>query len=68
MTLSGANRHDSMMLAATLDAIPGVRRKECGRPRRRPDRLHADKGYDHRRCQTECRRRGIKPRIAVSAR
>ena len=64
MTLSGANRHDSMMLAATLDAIPGVRRKGRSRPRRRPDRLHADKGYDHRRCRMECRARGIRPRIA----
>ena len=64
MTLSGANRHDSMMLAATLDAIPGVRRKGRGRPRGRPVRLHADKGHDHRRCRAECRVRGIKPRIA----
>ena len=64
VTLSGANRHDSMMLAATLDAIPCMRRKGRGRPRRRPDRLHADKGHDHRRCRAECRARGIKPRIA----
>ncbi|MGI4802906.1 MAG: IS5 family transposase [Janthinobacterium lividum] len=64
VTLSGANRHNSMMLAATLDAIPGVRRKGRGRPRRRPDRLHADKGYDHRRCRAECHARGIKPRIS----
>jgi len=35
-----------------------------GRPRRRPDKLHADKAYDHRRCRTACRRRGIAPRIA----
>lgn len=26
--------------------------------------LHADKGYDHRRCRRECRARGIVPRIA----
>jgi transposase len=35
-----------------------------GRPRRRPDKLHADKGYDHRRCRHECRARNITPRIA----
>ena len=28
------------------------------------DKLHGDKGYDHRRCRRECRIRGIKPRIA----
>lgn len=64
MTLSGANRHDSMMLAATLDAIPPVGSGKRGRPRRRPQKLHADKAYDSRRCRAECRRRGIKARIA----
>ena len=52
------------MLAATLDAISGVRRKGRGRPRRQPDRLHVDKGHDQRRCRAECRTRGIKPRTA----
>ena len=60
---SGANRHDSKMLAAVLDVVPGVRRGR-GRPRRRPKKLHADKAYDHRRCRTECRERSITPRIA----
>ena len=53
-----------MMLVATLDAVQGVRTRGRGRPRKRPDKLHADKGYDHRRCRCECRARGIKPRIA----
>ncbi|MDJ0391700.1 transposase, partial [Roseomonas sp. E05] len=35
-----------------------------GRPRRRPAKLHADKGHDHRRCRQEGRARGIVPRIA----
>ena len=61
--LSPANRHDSMMLAPALDAIPGVRHGR-GRPRKRPDKLHADKAYDHHRCRSECRKRAIKPRIA----
>ena len=61
--LSPANRHDSIMLAATLDAVPGVRHGR-GRPRRRPKKLHADKAYDHRRCRAECRSRSIAPRIA----
>ncbi len=67
VTLSGANRHDSMALAATLDAVPGMRTGRRGRPRRRPDKLHADKAYDHRRCRDECRARSIKPRIARRA-
>jgi transposase len=35
-----------------------------GRPRRRPDKLHADKGYDYRTCRRALRRRGIMGRIA----
>ena len=61
--LSPANRHDSLMLAATLDAVPGVRHGR-GRPRKRPKKLHADKAYDHRRCRAECRARSIRARIA----
>jgi IS5 family transposase len=53
-----------MMLAPTLDAVPGLRSGRRGRPRCRPGKLHADKGYDHRRCRRECRDRGITPRIA----
>lgn len=64
LTLSGANRHDSMMLAPTLDAVPRIRIGHRGRPRQRPGKLHADKAYDHRRCRRECRARGITPRIA----
>jgi IS5 family transposase len=52
------------MLAPTLDAIPPIRSGKRGRPQRRPDKLHADKAYDHRRCRRECRARGIVPRIA----
>ena len=64
VALSGANRHDSRMLAPTLDAVPPVRSGRRGRPRRRPGKLHADKAFDHRRCRRECRARGITPRIA----
>lgn len=63
VTLSPANRHDSRMLEATVDAIPAIR--QCaGRPRRRPAKLHADKGYDFSRCRRALRRRAIIPRIA----
>ena len=33
---------------ATVDAIEPIRAKTRGRPRRRPHKLHADKGYDYR--------------------
>lgn len=63
MRLSPANRHDSLLLAPTLDAVPGVRHGR-GRPRKRPDKLHADKAYDNCRCRSQCRARAITPRIA----
>ena len=61
--LTGANVHDSMPFEALLDAVPHIAGKR-GRPRRRPDKLHADKAYDYRRCRKACQRRQIKPRIA----
>ena len=63
LLLSAANVHDSRLLEPLLDAVPPIR--QCaGRPRKRPGKLHADKGYDYRRCRRACRRRGIVPRIA----
>ncbi len=64
MLTGPANQHDSQMLASVLDAIPALRNGRRGRPRQRPDKLHADKGYDYRRCRRACRTRGIQPRIA----
>jgi transposase len=61
--LTGANVHDSKMLEDMLDAIPAVGGRP-GRPRNRPEKCHADKGYDYPRCREACRRRGIVPRIA----
>jgi transposase len=52
------------MLGPLLDAVAPVRTGRRGRPRRRPAKLHADKGYDYRRCGDECVRRGVKHRIA----
>jgi transposase len=63
LLLSAANVHDSRLLEPLLDAVPPIR--QCaGRPRKRPAKLHADKGYDYDRCRHACRRRGIVPRIA----
>nr|USU34363.1 IS5 family transposase [Methylobacterium sp. OTU13CASTA1] len=64
LTFTGANRHDSVMMAPTLDAIPPVRSGRRGRQRRRPHKLHADTAYDARARRQECRARGIVPRIA----
>lgn len=58
-----ANQHDSMALEPLLDRVRPVRGRR-GRPRKRPGKLHADKGYDYRRCRLACRRRRIQPRIA----
>jgi len=61
--VTGANRHDSVVFEDLIDALPAVAGR-CGRPRRWPDKLHADKGYDFARCRNHLRRRGIKVRIA----
>ena len=64
MLTGPADQHDSPMIALTLNAIPPVRSGRRGRPRLRPGKLHADKGYDYRRCRREGRARGIRSRIA----
>jgi transposase len=61
--LTAANVHDSVVLEEALDAVPPVRQPR-GRPRRRPEKLHADKAYDHRRCRRALTKRRIKVRIA----
>ena len=61
--LSGANRHDSVVFAELLDAIPPIRQPN-GRRRKRPGKLHADKAYDIPRCRRALRRRHIQVRIA----
>jgi len=48
---------------ALLDGVPPVRGR-VGRPRRRPERLLADRGYDHDKYRRLVWRRGIKPVIA----
>ncbi len=57
-TLTGGNRHDSTQLIPLLDRVPPVKGK-VGRPRRRPDRLCADRGYDFDVRRRELRQRGI---------
>ena len=61
--VSGANRPDHTVFAPLVERIPPIKRPR-GRPRKRPDKLHADKGYDYRHCRAHLRRRGIQARIA----
>lgn len=46
-----------------IDAVPPVRGKR-GRPRRRPEKLHGDKGYDYPECRKALTKRKIKVRLA----
>jgi hypothetical protein len=61
--LSAANVHDSMIFEEPVDAVAPVKGRR-GRPRKRPGKLHADKGYDFPRCRLFLRRCGVAPRIA----
>jgi transposase len=50
-------------LLVLLDRVPPVRGR-VGRPRRRPQTLIADRGYDHDKYRRLVQRRGVKPIIA----
>jgi transposase len=60
--VTAANTPDAAVFAALLDDIPRVQTPAGGR-RCRPDKCHADKAYDQRRCRGYLTRRGIKVRI-----
>ncbi|WTQ10429.1 IS5 family transposase [Streptomyces sp. NBC_00228] len=63
VSLTGGNRNDVTQLLPLLDKIPPVA-GVVGRPRRRPDMLFADRGYDHDKYRRLLRRRNIRPAIA----
>jgi len=64
ITLSGANVPDGKRMEVTVDAVEPIKRP-CGRPRKRPAKLHADKAYyDAAALRQALRRWGITPRIA----
>jgi transposase len=60
--LTGANRHDSVVFEELIDAIPPIKQAN-GRRRKRPEKLHADKGYDIPRCRRALTQRHIQVRI-----
>ncbi len=57
--ITPGQRHDSTQLESVLDGIRVRRPGGRGRPRTRPDRLIADKGYSYPRCRQLLRRRQI---------
>ncbi|GGR43263.1 hypothetical protein GCM10015536_56520 [Streptomyces griseomycini] len=57
--ISGANLHDSLGLKPLVRGIPPIRSRR-GPRRRRPAKLHADKGYDYDHLRRWLRKRGIR--------
>ena len=66
-TTTAANVNEVTQLRGLVEAIPPVRGKP-GRPRRRPDRLYGDRGYDSEPERRWLRRRGIEPFLRSAVR
>ncbi|MFF1836363.1 IS5 family transposase [Streptomyces sp. NPDC058231] len=66
VAISGANLHDSQALIPLMQGIPPIRSRR-GPRRRKPGKLHADKGYDSAHLRRWLRERGIRQRIARKA-
>jgi transposase len=63
ITLTGGNRNDVTQLLPLIDGVGPIAGKP-GRPRKRTERVLADRGYDHDKYRRELRKRGVKPVIA----
>uniref|UniRef100_UPI00357102C7 IS5 family transposase n=1 Tax=Streptomyces minutiscleroticus TaxID=68238 RepID=UPI00357102C7 len=61
--ISGADLHDSQAVEPLVRGIPPVRSRR-GPRRRKPAKLHRDKGYDYAHLRKRLRARGIRHRIA----
>ena len=61
--LTAANAHDVTQLVPLVEAIPPIAGK-VGRPRRRPEAVQGDRGYDSEPHREELRVRGIRPILA----
>ncbi|MFD6230235.1 transposase [Streptomyces sp. NPDC060232] len=66
VVITAGQRGDSPQFEPVLEAIR-VPRIGLGRPRKRPDRVRADKAYDSRSNRSYLRRRGIKATIPMPA-
>ncbi|MFB7853609.1 IS5 family transposase [Streptomyces sp. NPDC056053] len=66
VVITAGQRGDSPQFEPVLETIR-VPRLGLGRPRKRPDRVRADKAYDSRKNRAYLRRRGIKATIPVPA-
>jgi transposase len=63
ITLTGGHRNDVTQLVPLIDSVKPVAGR-IGRPRQRPDRVLADRGYDHDKYRRLLWARGVKPVIA----
>lgn len=63
VAVSAANTNDAAALKPLVMAIPAIRSRR-GPRRYKPDKLHADKAYDHADLRDWIRDRGIGVRIA----
>ena len=63
VTLTGGHRNDVTQLIPLIEAIPAVRGRR-GRPRRRPGKVFADRGYDRDKYRALVKGKGIRPLIA----
>jgi transposase len=63
ISLTGGHRNDVTQLLPLVDGVEPVRGR-VGRPRKRAERLLADRGYDHDKYRRALRTRGVKPAIA----
>ena len=61
--LDAASPSEITLLEATLDTVAVRRTGQPGRPRKRPDRLITDRGYDSNAVRALLVRRGIEPII-----
>jgi len=62
-TLTGGNRNDVTQLIPLLERVPAVAGL-VGRPRRRPEVVVGDRGYDHDKHRRLVRKLGVRPVIA----
>jgi len=63
VSLTGGQRNDVTQLMPLIAAISPVRGRR-GRPRQRPERVYADRGYDHDKYRRQVRQKGVTPVIA----